>query len=119
MTVDPNPELGGEASLMWRGDLNKDGQDDLMLRFFELCGNEGECPWAVYAGCGEDRFVTVWGPDYSVQLEVSRAGAEQGWADLERTVRITTRKRDYPSKQTLRFTRGAYSPLRGSQKPVR
>jgi hypothetical protein len=119
MKVTPNPELGGEASLMWRGDLNADGREDLMLWFFELCGNAGECPWAVYAGCGEDNFVSVWGPEYTVQLEAPRAKVSQGWADLTRVMRITTTKRDYASRSTLRFTNGAYRAVRGSEKPVR
>jgi hypothetical protein len=119
MKVTPNPELGGEASLMWRGDLNADGEEDLMLRFFELCGNAGECPWAVYAGCGEDRYVSVWGPEYTVQLEAPSAKVRQGWADLTRIVRITTTQRDYASKSTLRFSNGAYQTVRGSERRAR
>jgi hypothetical protein len=107
MSVDPDPQLGGEASVMWRGDLNGDGRPDLILRFFELCGNAGECPWGVYAGCGQDESISVWGPEYTFRID-SPAESGKGWAPLMQTIRVAKVGRDDAEKRKLLFQNGAY-----------
>ena len=118
--VDPEPELGGEASRMWEGDLNGDGHADLVLRFFELCGNYGDCPFAVYAGCGEDRFVPVWGPRYAVALEIPKSSPSAGWAELVQVeLHEDASGGDFDVMTTLSFQSGRYEPIVGSERRSR
>lgn len=110
MKVEPDPELGGEASLMARVDLNGDGHQDLILRFFELCGNYGECPFAAYAGCGGDEYVTVRPSEYATALEIRPRGG-MPWAELSETVRKDDDAAGDPLQRTLRFDQGSYRPV--------
>ena len=110
----PDPDLGGEASVVSRIDLNADGHPDLILRFFALCGNYGECPFAAYAGCGGDQYVVVRAPDYASALQVQpRRGAP--WAELSETVRKSAGGKDAQYQRTLRFDNGAYRAVPTSE----
>ena len=99
---------------MARPDLNADGRRDMLVRFFELCGNAGECPWGAYAACGSDEYATVWPPSYAVGIEAlpQRAG---GWTELRETRRTTNQREDFAATRTLRVDDGRYVPVPESE----
>lgn len=67
VALDPDPGFGA-ARIVWRGDLNGDDVEDLVLRFGDACSGHGECPHAVGAGCDSGGIDLVWGPEYAVEL---------------------------------------------------
>lgn len=102
--VELAPDLGlGAARPAWRDDLNGDGLPDLALRFADACGNWGDCPYAVLATCGAERYAVVWGPEYCVELEVGGDGGE-GWAELVAVDRVG----DEGARRVWRFADGRY-----------
>ena len=113
----------GTTKMSWSGDLNQDGQQDLVLRFYEDCGNWGHCPYGVYVGCGEDRYVPVWGPGHGSQdgyasgLEVTFERSS-GWSDLKLIQRVTTNDDDYAVASTLRFSDSSYEEVVGSERRI-
>lgn len=68
-------------SVHWRGDLNDDGQNDLIL-FFGNCGSDGACMLGVYAGCGADAYAEILEPEYFRQLWISPYRDSSGWRQL-------------------------------------
>jgi hypothetical protein len=103
IVLEPDSFGLGPARVWWTGDLNNDGLPDLILRFPEACGNWGECPEAVVAGCGGARYALVWEPEYVVGLTVDSAVAS-GWRPLVAMIR-TDRG---PGDQRLEFVDGRY-----------
>lgn len=79
VALDPDPGFG-RARVVWSGDLNGDGVEDLVLRFGDACSGLGECPHAVGAGCGSGGLDLVWGPEYAVEIEplAGLSGAQPG-----------------------------------------
>ena len=117
VVLTPDPGLG-DAAPAWRGHLNTDGVEDLIVRFAEACGNYGECPFGVYVGCRAGRYVAVWGPDYTFDLKVREdptANADAAWRDLiqvERTGQIGNERAD---ERLLRFQGAEYQRFREAE----
>jgi hypothetical protein len=107
LTVEPDPGMG-PATTVWSGDLNDDGEDDLLLRFPEGCGNYGDCPYAIYVSCdaSSSSYGLVWGPAYSFDLAVDEnAAPAEGW----RTLIDTQRDGKEVSLRRLGFNDGRYA----------
>ena len=69
---------------IWRGDLNGDKQEDLML-YFGHCGNWGECMAGVYVRCSANTFAEVIAPQYFFRLGLGKDKTEKlgaKWQDI-------------------------------------
>lgn len=119
LTVSPADRLDmGPFHLRWRGDLNADGLSDIIVRAPDACGNWGECPYAVLAGCGGDTYAIVWSPDYAVRLEVDASATEvagAAWRDLIQTVRVDAHDTPRAEAWILRWDGRAYQRDRAAE----
>ena len=86
--IEPDPGMG-PAEVVWRGGLDSDAAEDLLVRFPEACGNYGDCPHALYVACtgGEGgRYREVWAPDYALEIKFGEPGSD-GWREVLRVQR--------------------------------
>jgi hypothetical protein len=110
----------GLARITWRGHLNADEREDLLLHFVDDCGNWGECLSALYVSCGEGRYRAVLLPDYRLVLEVGPARDAASWRDLREVVRGASASDDSLHEIRWRFEPGGivYRPVPGSERLV-
>lgn len=91
---------GGVVS--FRGALNGDSFEDLLVRYPESCSGYGECEHAAYFGCGDARFVRVYGPEYSVELSV-QSSSVNGARTLEEVRRTDSAEDPGATRAVLRY----------------
>lgn len=92
--------------------MNGDRTTDVVVRFQDDCGNEGECRWAVYVGCDGDRFVAAWGPEYAVGVRVlDQTGPDaEEWRAIAVEQRNAEPDNDYAYPRRHRFGATGYEP---------
>jgi hypothetical protein len=114
LALSPDPFDMGRPRQGWRGDINDDTLPDLVVIFPDACGNWGECPHGVLAGCGGNRYAVVWAPEHAVDLSAgahrARVG-DAGWRDLIELRRAGTPEKPDAETRTLRFDGTRYQPL--------
>lgn len=120
----PQPEEFGPelVDAVWTGDLNGDGKVDRIVRFPGTYSSWGDAVIDVYAGCGGDRYVEVWGNDvYTVDLKPAKTGhrSAQGWLDLALVQRHGMAGDDYAFETLLRFEKLQYDVVPGSVYRIR
>jgi hypothetical protein len=100
-----------EGEISWRGRLDSDERDDLILFFHGTAGNWGEILFSAYVGCGNGRYAPVFGPDYALELVPADQDAG-GYRRLRWVTRIASNERPGTITTELRFdTSGCYVPL--------
>jgi hypothetical protein len=82
----PDPGMSG-ASVVWRGDWDQDGRQDLFVRFSDDCGNWGECPYSLLQGCGDGLFAAVLDGEYAVSMAVLEGSGPGADSEIEMVVR--------------------------------
>jgi hypothetical protein len=65
----PALEVEDEIHLDYAGDIDGDGREDAIL-FLGMCGNWGDCIYAIMLGCGDDEYVLAADPDYAQGFDV-------------------------------------------------
>lgn len=102
---------GSEGEVTWRGKLDPDDRDDLILLFHGTAGNWGEILFSAYLGCGNGGYAPVFGPDYALEL-LPTDREPSGYRRLRALSRNASH--DHPGTITteLRFdASGCYSPV--------
>ncbi len=105
---------GSEGEVTWRGKLDPDDRDDLILLFHGTAGNWGEILFSAYLGCGNGGYAPVFGPDYALEL-LPTDPEPSGYRRLRAVSRNASH--DHPGTITteLRFdASGCYSPVAGA-----
>lgn len=111
---DPYAKEYDELAIVdWRTDLNGDSAEDVGLTFMGSSGSKGESVRGVFASCGADQYVAVWGPDYifAIELSADSRRAQRGWRELIAVKRVEDADReqfDRVEKRTMRFVQGRY-----------
>jgi hypothetical protein len=102
---------GSEGEVTWRGHLDADGRDDLVLVYHGTAGNWGEILFSAYLGCGDNRYAPVFGPDYA--LELAPADPEpSGTRRLRWVTRLASHDRPGTVTTELRLgSSGCYLPV--------
>jgi hypothetical protein len=115
----PRPdEFGPElVDPVWSGDLNRDGKADWIVALAETVSSYGDFDTEVYAGCGGERYVEVWGGEMrAVVLHPAKTGlrSRHGWRDLAWVQRHAVPGDDYAFETLLRFNGRQYDTVPGS-----
>ncbi len=107
-------EMGAAAAggvLGWRGHLNEDEWLDVIVRFPDSCSSYGECEHSVYFGCGDGRFASVYGPEYSLSLAPDLAAGTRPVV-LRELRRKDSFEEPGATWTVLRYEGGRYAPVR-------
>ena len=48
------------AAVFWQGDLNADKKQDMIVRYLNACDASYTCPFEIFAGCGNNRYRSMW-----------------------------------------------------------
>jgi len=101
---------GSEGEVTWKGRLDADDRDDLILLFHGTAGNWGEILYSAYVGCGGGGYAPVFGPDYALEL-VPAEPDSSGHRRLRWVVRNESHAHPDTVTTELRFdASGCYAP---------
>ena len=104
-------EDGSEGEVTWRGRLDSDARDDLVLVYHGTAGNWGEVLFSAYVGCGDERYAPVFGPDYALELVPTNSDAT-GYRRLRWVTRLASHDKPGTIATELRFdASGCYLPV--------
>jgi hypothetical protein len=100
-----------EGEITWKGKLDPDDRDDLILLFHGTAGNWGEILYSAYVGCGNGHYAPVFGPDYALELVPADADPA-GHRRLRWVSRNDSQERPDTITTELRFdASGCYVPV--------
>ncbi|MDI3286152.1 hypothetical protein [Polyangium sp. 15x6] len=106
LMLTPDPGFG-QKTIHFAGSLNDDRFPDLIVYFNDTCGSTHECMRGVYLGCGEEKYLPVWGPEYAFDMRPTDTETANGY----RLIKHTARTGEYEAIDVeLHFDGRSYEP---------